>query len=53
MSGVGPISADRALEQDESITRKVIDGNFVRCPDIKAAEEMTKVFKAKQKGASL
>lgn len=43
VSGVGEVEANRALEVDASITRQVVDGNAVRCPDLAAAEKMTKV----------
>jgi len=44
VSGAGPVSADPALELDATITRQVVDSNAARCPDLKAAEEMTKVI---------
>jgi len=46
VSGVGAVTADTALELDDSITRQVVDANAVRCPDLKAAEAMTKVIEA-------
>jgi chorismate synthase len=46
VSGAGGVAADTALELDDSITRQVVDANAVRCPDLKAAEEMTKVIEA-------
>lgn len=46
VSGVGERSSDPALELDTSITRQVVDSNDVRCPDLKAAEEMTKIIES-------
>lgn len=46
VSSVGPVAADRAFELDNSITRQVVDGNPVRCPDLKVVPEMTKIIEA-------
>jgi len=44
VSSVGPVSADRALESDTSISREVVDKNMVRCPDLEAADKMKKII---------
>jgi len=46
VSAVGPVRANEAYELDPSVTRQVVDGNAVRCPDTKVVAEMTKVIEA-------